>query len=61
MLSVFSWQVWAGLSACFAALTAILAKLGVETLNSNFATFIRPVFVLLLTFPSSARRGNGSR
>jgi bacterial/archaeal transporter family protein len=50
MPSVFSWQVWAGLSAFFAALTAILAKLGVESINSNFATFIRTAFVLLLTF-----------
>ncbi len=58
MPSVFSWQVWAGLSAFFAALTAILAKLGVENINSNFATFIRTGFVLLLTLAvvSAARQ-----
>ncbi len=58
MQSVFSWQVWAGLSAFFAALTAILAKLGVENINSNFATLIRTAFVLLLTLAvvSAARQ-----
>jgi bacterial/archaeal transporter family protein len=45
---VLSWQVWAALSAVFAALTAILAKLGVENINSNLATLIRTVFVLAL-------------
>ena len=44
----FSWQIWAALSAVFAALTAILAKLGVENINSNFATLIRTVFILIL-------------
>jgi len=44
-----SWQMWAALSAVFAALTAILAKLGVENINSNFATFIRTIFILGLT------------
>jgi bacterial/archaeal transporter family protein len=49
MRSVLSWQMWAALSAVFAALTAILAKLGVENINSNFATLIRTVFILGLT------------
>ena len=49
MRPVLSWQVWAGLSALFAALTAILAKLGVENINSNFATLIRTVFIFGLT------------
>lgn len=44
-----SWQMWAALSAVFAALTAILAKLGVENINSNLATFIRTIFILGLT------------
>ncbi len=48
MQPAFSWQVWAALSAVFAALTAILAKLGVENINSNFATLIRTVFILIL-------------
>jgi bacterial/archaeal transporter family protein len=48
MKTTFDWQAWAALSAFFAALTAILAKLGVENINSNFATLIRTVFVLAL-------------
>ena len=42
-----SWQVWALLSAAFAALTAIFAKVGVEGINSDLATFIRTVIVLI--------------
>jgi len=42
-----SWQVWAVLSAVFAALTAIFAKIGVENISSDLATFIRTVVVLV--------------
>ncbi len=42
-----SWQAWALLSAFFAALTAIFAKLGVENVGSDFATFIRTIVILL--------------
>lgn len=42
-----SWQIWALLSATFAALTAIFAKLGVEDINPDLATFIRTVIVLI--------------
>ncbi|QOZ37368.1 EamA family transporter [Bradyrhizobium sp. CCBAU 53421] len=42
-----SWQVWAFLSAVFAALTAIFAKVGVEGINSDLATLIRTVVVLI--------------
>ncbi|MFB9266742.1 EamA family transporter [Bradyrhizobium erythrophlei] len=42
-----SWQVWAFLSAVFAALTAIFAKVGVEGINSDLATLIRTVIVLV--------------
>ncbi len=42
-----SWQIWALLSAVFAALTAIFAKIGVEDINSDLATFIRTVVVLI--------------
>src|SRR6266550_8629305 len=42
-----SWQVWALLSAAFAALTAIFAKVGVEDINSDLATLIRTVIVLI--------------
>ncbi|MBP1859643.1 EamA family transporter [Rhizobium herbae] len=42
-----SWQAWALLSAVFAALTAIFAKIGIENVNSDFATFIRTIVILL--------------
>ncbi len=41
-----SWQFWALCSAAFAALTAIFAKVGVESVNSDFATLIRTVVIL---------------
>jgi len=41
-----SWQFWAVLSAVFAALTAIFAKIGVADVNSDFATLIRTVVIL---------------
>lgn len=41
-----SWQTWALLSAVFAALTAIFAKVGVEDINPDLATFIRTTIVL---------------
>jgi bacterial/archaeal transporter family protein len=41
-----SWQMWAVLSALFAALTAIFAKIGVENVNSDLATLIRTIVVL---------------
>ncbi len=41
-----SWQFWALLSAVFAALTAIFAKVGVEQVNSDFATFVRTIVIL---------------
>lgn len=40
------WQFWALLSAVFAALTAIFAKVGVSEVNSDFATFIRTIVIL---------------
>ncbi|MEI6284959.1 MAG: EamA family transporter [Bacillota bacterium] len=45
-----SWQLWAVLSAVFAALTAVFAKIGVSEINSNLATFMRTVVVLLVLF-----------
>lgn len=41
-----SWQLWALLSAVFAALTAIFAKIGVENVPSDLATFIRTIVVV---------------
>ena len=46
-MTINSWQLWALLSAVFAALTAIFAKIGVENIGSDLATFIRTVVVLL--------------
>ena len=43
-----SWQFWALLSAVFAALTAIFAKVGVEEVNPDFATFFRTVVILFV-------------
>lgn len=42
-----SWQFWAVMSAVFAALTAIFAKVGVENINADLATFIRTVVVIV--------------
>ncbi|MGM4890249.1 EamA family transporter [Tardiphaga sp. 1201_B9_N1_1] len=44
---MLSWPFWALLSAGFAALTAIFAKVGIENVNSDFATFIRTIVILL--------------
>jgi transporter family protein len=41
-----AWPFWAILSAAFAALTAIFAKIGIENVNSDFATFIRTIVIL---------------
>ena len=43
-----SWQFWAQLSAVFAALTAIFAKVGIEDVNSDFATFFRTAVILAI-------------
>jgi transporter family protein len=42
-----SWQTWAILSAVFAALTAIFAKVGIENINSDLATFVRTIVILV--------------
>lgn len=44
------WLVFALLSAIFAALTSILAKIGIEGVNSNLATAVRTVVVVLLAW-----------
>jgi transporter family protein len=47
MKTIFSsWQIWAALSACFAAMTAIFGKIGVEAVGSDFATLIRTAIIL---------------
>lgn len=44
------WIVFALLSAVFAALTSIFAKIGIENVNSNLATAIRTVIVLVMAW-----------
>ena len=43
-----SWVAWAFLSAAFAALTAIFAKVGLEGVDSDYATLFRTVVILLV-------------
>ena len=47
MSALSSWQFWAVMSAVFAAMTAIFAKIGIENVNSDFATFIRTIVILV--------------
>lgn len=44
------WAIFATLSAIFAALTSILAKVGIEGVNSNLATAIRTIVVVLMAW-----------
>lgn len=44
------WWIYAVGSAVFAALTSILAKIGIENVNSNLATAIRTIVVLVLAW-----------
>lgn len=44
------WLIYALLSAIFAALTSILAKIGIENVNSNLATAIRTTVVLVMAW-----------
>jgi len=58
------WFVFALLSAVFAALTSVLAKVGIEGVNSNLATALRTCVVLamawLMVFITHAQSGIGS-
>ena len=57
------WFVFAILSSIFAALTSILAKVGIEGVNSNLATALRTAVVLVMSwgmvFLTSAQKGIG--
>ncbi len=44
------WAVYALLSAVFAALTSILAKIGIEGVNSNLATAVRTMVVVIMAW-----------
>jgi len=48
-MSLSSWQIFALGSAFFAGLTAIFGKVGVAGVNSNMATFIRTIVILIVT------------
>ena len=45
-----NWFIWSLLSAFFAGLTAVLAKVGVEHVNSNLATAIRTLVILIFAW-----------
>ncbi|HEY5080133.1 MAG TPA: EamA family transporter [Opitutaceae bacterium] len=45
-----NWVAWALLSAVFAGVTAVLAKVGVENVNSSLATAIRTTVVVVITW-----------
>jgi transporter family protein len=51
------WKAFAALSALFAAMTAILGKLGVAEINSNLATFLRTVVILAVSALLISARG----
>lgn len=51
------WKLYALLSALFAALTALFAKIGVKDIDSNLATAIRTTIILLLTWGIVAASG----
>lgn len=51
------WWIYALLSALFASLTAIFAKIGVNNINSNLATGIRTVIVLIMIWAIIMLRG----
>lgn len=57
------WFLFAALSAVFAALTSILAKVGIDGVNSNLATAIRTVVVVIMAwgmvFLTNAQNGLG--
>ena len=48
MTSSASWFYWALMSAMFAALTAIFAKIGIQGVNSDLATLIRTAIIIVL-------------
>lgn len=60
MASTGSWFFWAALSACFAALTAIFAKIGIRGVDSDFATLIRTVIIVFVLAAFVAYAGKWS-
>lgn len=60
MINFAPWLVYALLSAFFAALTAIFAKLGLKNVNSDLATAIRTMVILFITWGLVFFRGSSS-
>jgi transporter family protein len=56
-LAAVPWWVFALLSAVFAALTTVFAKIGVKGVNSDLATAIRTVVILIVAWGIVAARG----
>jgi len=56
-MSLQSWWIYALLSAFFASLTAIFAKVGIKGVDSDVATAIRTVFILFITWGIVTSRG----
>ncbi|CAN5335168.1 EamA family transporter [soil metagenome] len=52
------WWIFALLSALFAALTALFAKMGVKNIDSNLATAVRTTVVMLLVWAIVTYKGN---
>jgi transporter family protein len=61
MLNFNNWQIFALISAFFAGLTAIFGKIGVSDINSNLATFIRTIVILIVLGVIVSSRGEWQR
>lgn len=55
------WWIYALLSALFASLTAIFAKVGIENVNSNLATAIRTIVILIVAWAIVFARGEAKQ
>lgn len=60
MTSIPAWFMWAALSACFAALTAVFAKTGVRDVNPDLAMAVRTIVVAILIVPFVIAAGKWS-
>ena len=60
-MNLNDWRIFAFGSAFFAALTAVLGKMGVSTLNSNLATLIRTFVILIFTVSLVTAKGEWVR
>lgn len=56
-----AWWFYALLSAVFAALTTIFAKIGVDAVNSNLATAVRTIVILFLAWGIVIAQGNAGK